>query len=107
VNDERPTEEPCIYEAGGCRHCGERLYAEVYLRALASGETSSWEVYHAHPRRCVVWSSGNRADCIPVPATYCNEPELKAAIEANTKLINERFGVTKRPNFIYAFQEPN
>jgi hypothetical protein len=88
--------EPTTYEAGGCRCCGARLYAELDLVALRTAETQSWEVYHVSPR-CERWKSGDRNACIPLPATYIEAPEVKEALAENTRRVNERFA-----NDVYA-----
>lgn len=71
-------------EAGACKCCGARLYAEVDYAALAAAETQSWEVFHVSPR-CESWKNGNtRHDCIPRPAPFESEPLFLAALAANT-----------------------
>ena len=76
--------EVATLEAGVCKCCGQRLYAEVDYRAIAAGETQSWDIYHTSPR-CNAWKNGQtRNDCIARPAPFEREPLFMAAIAANT-----------------------
>jgi hypothetical protein len=65
-------------DAGKCRFCGQRLYAELDLDALVKDPRASWGVFH-HAPRCKPWKEDPQA-CIPSPAPYASRPEFLAAV---------------------------